>query len=56
MELTWTNVEKAAFLHANLSSFGKDSTMIEQCVGTRSQYQGIMMWMVAGGMQIMLAS
>jgi len=39
MELTdWTDVEKAAFLHA-LSSFGKDFTMIAQCVGTRSQFQ-----------------
>ena len=39
MELTdWTDVEKAAFLHA-LSSFGKDFAMIAQCVGTRSQFQ-----------------
>nr|QSD99673.1 MYB family transcription factor [Melilotus albus] len=39
MELTdWTDVEKAAFLHA-LSSFGKDFAVIAQCVGTRSQYQ-----------------
>lgn len=39
MELTdWTDVEKAAFLHA-LSSFGKDFAKIAQCVGTRSQFQ-----------------
>ncbi|XP_058758950.1 uncharacterized protein LOC131632183 isoform X2 [Vicia villosa] len=33
----WTDVEKAAFLHA-VSSFGKDFAMIAQCVRTRSQY------------------
>lgn len=39
MELTdWTDVEKAAFLHA-LSSYGKDFALIAQCVGTRSQFQ-----------------
>lgn len=39
VELTdWTDVEKAAFLHA-LSSYGKDFAMIAQYVGTKSQYQ-----------------
>ncbi|KAI5443804.1 uncharacterized protein LOC127126546 isoform X2 [Lathyrus oleraceus] len=33
----WTDVEKAAFLHA-VSSFGKDFAMIARCVRTRSQY------------------
>jgi len=39
VELTdWTDVEKAAFLHA-LSSYGKDFAMIAQYVATSSQFQ-----------------